>query len=192
MKIIAGIACVPLNKEMRTMTASCITAFAPLVDWTILVQNGQYGVGTPELDADVKIINKINRLHAGAINQIALLSKPDDFIAFINDDITPRGSWDRADMESLCVPDAIVSPQIAEQDHSYGAHASFFVLQRKLFDSIGFWKLSGHKADVDFFDRAKAKGVQMLRNAALVVNHDHPAATISKILAPPTYMLDDY
>lgn len=193
--ITAIIAHMPISVELLGMTRECVQAFRPMVDKMIVIQNGTKDTvkDTDEMilwNADHYLINKYNRLHAGAINQGAHLAKPGEFLAFINDDILP-GQLTRETLESLCVPGQIWSPQIAEQSHGYGAHASFFVCDYETFFKVGYWDLTlGHVADEDWFARAKALGIPM-NKINVKVRHDHPTSTISKVI-PPTFEKGEY
>lgn len=186
--ITAIIAHMPISNELLNMTRECVSAFRPLVDKIILIQNGTTGTVTNAdssliENVDHYIINKENRLHGGAINQGILLAKPGEYLAIINDDILPK-DLTREAFEDLCVPGEIWSPKIGDQDQSLGAHASFFVCDYETFNEVGWWDLSlGHVADVDWFGRAIELGIIMNHTEVRVV-HDHPTATISKVVAP--------
>lgn len=196
MTITAIIAHMPINPDLLAMARECVIGFRPMVDKLILVQNGQVH---STMDADYELlkstdhylINKYNRLHGGAINQGVALARPGEYLAFINDDITP-GTLTREHFEQLCRPGRIVSPAIGEQSFGYGAHASFFVCDYETFMKVGWWDLSlGHTADVDWFDRAVALGIPMEKYPEAKVIHEHPAATISRV-QPPIFQKGEY
>lgn len=201
MKTNAIIAGMPLDQGMVEMTTRCIQGFRPLFDKITFIQNGKFENEYPKemLDlVDTYIVNKNNRLHGGAINQGALIAQKDEFLAFINDDITPE-SITREGIQEMCIPGAMVSPQLlvrmgpgkVAQVQSYQAHASFWIMDKETFLKVGLWNLSlKHIADVDFFDRAVALGVPMFKNDKYTVNHDHPAATIHRVI-PPEFSADE-
>jgi hypothetical protein len=195
MIITAIIAHMPITEDLLRTTQLCVEGFRPMVDKLILIQNGTVDtVGDADdyllSQIDHYLVNRYNRLHGGAINQGVALARPGEYLAIINDDIYP-GELTREGLESLCHPGEIWSPQIAEQSHSYGAHASFFVVDYETFNRVGWWDISkGHIADVDWFDRAVALGIPMKQISTKVI-HDHPAATISRV-EPPKFEAGEY
>jgi hypothetical protein len=149
--IVFTTAYVPLGGHVN-MTTECIESFQEQFDKCIVVQNGtgeSLGhIGKPH----TYIVNHVNRYHAGAINQCADLCNDDDFIVFANNDTFNID----CDLKTLCQAGELTSPHFG-QDACKGAHASFFVIQKKDFIKVGYWKLSeGHEADEEWFARARA------------------------------------
>lgn len=185
-KITAIIAYMPITRELVDLTIASVKAFSPLVDKMIVVQNGIEETvenASEELLelSDIFLVNKSNRLHAGAINQGVMLANPGEYLAVINNDVFP-GNLDREGFEKLCVPESILSPQVGDQAHNYGAHASFFVCRRSTFNKVGWWDLGeGHEADEDWFTRAKYAGINMQRLDDYTVEHKHPASTLKLV-----------
>ena len=188
-KINAIIAGMPLNEKYVETTSKCIRQFRPLVDKITFIQNGKTPYSYPQdvLDlVDIFILNKSNRLHGGAINQGVLISQSYEFLAILNDDITPR-NLSREGMEEMCVPGAMVSPQLFNGEYpqmqSYNAHASFWITDKETFLKAGLWDLTlKHQADVKHFESALSLGIPMMKNDKYSVNHDHPGQTINSNL----------
>lgn len=176
----------PLDEEYVKLASKCITEFRPLVDKITFIQNGDFGYEYPKevLDlVDIYIKNKKNRLHGGAINQGVLIAQDYEYLAILNDDIYPR-ELTREGMEDMCVEGQMTSPTLimqgAKQGQTYGAHASFWIVDKPTFMKVGLWNLSlGQTADMDYFNRAERLGIPMKEYSGYTVTHDHPGRTIN-------------
>lgn len=194
--VVAIIACVPMTTQHPQMTHNCVESFSKVVDKVILIQNGvtQYNLLPETLElVDIFVKNKVNRLHAGAINQGFKLLQDNEYGMVICDDVI-AGSITKNDIQALAETGSILSPPIYSPrdsmilDVNYGAHSMVFVVGKQEFWLVGSWKLSeGHLADVDWFDRAKETNLRMDTLEVGEVIHTKPASTIGLITNPPKY-----
>ena len=149
----------------------CVKSYKPFVDRFVVIQNndGKVYESIRQL-ADIYIVNKVNKLMAGGVNEgykIASAFKDSEYLLFIDSGTTAKG----LDTYALCT-DGVASPHIGSQEAGYLAHASCFCVHKDTFERIGLWDSSfGNTADDDWFKRAKALGIPMYQTKDYV-SHD--------------------
>jgi len=177
--ISACTAYMPYDKETYDVTRTCLEGMRKHFDEVILVQNGHKQ--HPEQEflqlADVFIANKHNIRHAGMVNQALKIARY-DYVAIINNDISFPDDFK---VEPLVKEGQIRSPQIERATHSFGAHASFFVMDKGVYNQVGEWDEERHDADQVWFEKARDMGIPMHMMEEVFVNHGEGAFTVKKL-----------
>lgn len=157
--------------DIDNMT-ECVMSFRPLVDRMIIIQNneGRVRESIRKL-ADVYVVNNVNKLMAGAVNEgysIASAFRDTEYLLFIDDGIRARG----LDVQSLCT-DGLASPRIGTQEARLRAHASCFMVHKDNFQKVGLWDTrAGNAADQAWFEKAISLGMPTYQ-LPHVVEHKH-------------------
>lgn len=171
---------VPIDGFDYDDTYKCVKSFRHMVDRFIVIQNGAGRLGrTIKNLSDIYVINEVNKLMAGAVNQgygIASVMKDTEYLMFIDNGVEAF----EFDMEKH-ITDGIASPHIGSQDAGFRAHACCFVLHKDVFAKIGLWDSSlGKIADNDWFERAWRLGIPTYQTDD-VVSHVHVGATTGRV-----------
>lgn len=167
--------------ELNRMTFDCLEAYEPYYDEIILIHNGGNCKALTGWDRHRAMNSMVQFysfpkpiLHAGVVNLGAALANG-EYLTFIDNGTLPE----KLDPKKHMRRGHVLSPQIADQFHSYGAHASFFTIHKDDFNNVGPW-FPKHRngADEDWFKRARDYGLSMSKVDGDSVSHANPGATV--------------
>lgn len=172
---------VPVESDDYQDTIECVDSYRRYIDRFIVVQNGAGKVNVELLEmADVYLINKVNKLMGGAVNEgfkIASAFSDTEYLLFIDNGTKVV---DGLDIGALCT-DGIASPHIGGQEAPMKAHACVFMVHRETFEGIGLWNNTyGNESDQDWFERAEKWNVNMYQTDD-VVSHEHVSKGKGKV-----------
>lgn len=172
---------VPIDDTHVDDTVGCIKSYRPYVDRFIVIENGSGVDGSTVRDlSDVYVMNKVNKLMAGAVNMgygLASVFRDSEYLMFIDNGTKVVDGLDTKALKT----DGIASPHIGGQDAPMKAHACCFVLHKDNFKKIGLWNSDyGNEADLDWFERAAKLGIPMYQSDDYV-GHEHIRKTTGAV-----------
>lgn len=172
---------VPIDDSHVGDTVRCVTSYMHYVDRFIVIENGLGVDGTAvRILSDVYVMNKVNKLMAGAVNMgygLASIFKDSEYLLFIDNGTTAFQGLDR----KALMTDGIASPHIGNQPAEMRAHGSCFCLHKDTFKKIGLWNSDyGNAADKEWIERAMGLGIPTYQTED-VVDHQHARKTTGAV-----------
>lgn len=172
---------VPIDDTHVGDTVGCITSYMRYVDRFIAIENGRGVDGTAvRILSDVYVMNKVNKLMAGAVNMgygLASVFKDSEYLLFIDNGTQALAGFNIKNL----LTDGIASPHIGNQPSQMRAHGSCFCLHKDTFKRIGLWDSAhGNAADQEWIERAMGMGIPTYQSED-VVDHQHARKTTGAV-----------
>jgi len=172
---------VPIDDTHVGDTVQCVISYMRHVDRFIVIENGAGVDGTAvRFLSDVYIMNKVNKLMAGAVNMgygLASVFKDSEYLLFIDNGTIALSGFNIKNL----LTDGIASPHVGSQPAEMRAHGSCFCLHKDTFKKIGLWDSAlGNEADQEWIERAMGMGIPTYQSDD-IVDHQHARKTTGAV-----------